>query len=77
MGAAWRSLDPGDCRGAEQLLGIWDAQQARSLRRPVDTVHDHGAVGSELVRKVANVPLRVLVELLLVVASSNFPLKLI
>ena len=71
MWAARGGLDPRDGGGAEQLLGVGDAQQARSLRRPVDPVHNHGTVGSVLVGKVADVAFRVLVELLLVISSTN------
>ena len=77
MWAARGGLDPRDGGGAEQLLGVGDAQQARSLRRPVDPVHNHGTVGSVLVGKVADVAFRVLVELLLVISSTNLPLKLV
>ena len=77
MWAARGGLDPRDGGGAEKLLGVGDAQQARSLRRPVDPVHNHGTVGSVLVGKVADVAFRVLVELLLVISSTNLPLKLV
>ena len=71
MWGARGGLDPRDGGGAEKLLGVGDAQQARSLRRPVDPVHNHGTVGSVLVGKVADVAFRVLVELLLVISSTN------
>ena len=77
MWGARGGLDPRDRGGAEKLLGVGDAQQARSLRRPVDPVHNHGTVGSVLVGKVADVAFRVLVELLLVISSTNLPLKLV
>ena len=77
MWGARGGLDPRDGGGAEKLLGVGDAQQARSLRRPVDPVHNHGTVGSVLVGKVADVAFRVLVELLLVISSTNLPLKLV
>ena len=77
MWGARGGLDPRDGGGAEQLLGVGDAQQARSLRRPVDPVHNHGTVGSVLVGKVADVAFRVIVELLLVISSTNLPLKLV
>ena len=77
MGGARGGLDPRDGGGAEKLLGVGDAQQARSLRRPVDPVHNHGTVGSVLVGKVADVAFRVLVELLLIISSANLPFKLI
>ena len=37
--ASRRGLDPRDRGGTQKLLCIWDAQQARGLRRPVDPVH--------------------------------------
>ena len=77
MWGARGGLDPRNGGGAEKLLGVGDAQQARSLRRPVDPVHNHGTVGSVLVGKVADVAFRVLVELLLVISSTNLPLKLV
>ena len=77
MGAARGGLDPRDGGGAEKLLGVGDAQQARSLRRPVDPVHNHGTVGSVLVGKVADVAFRVLVELLLVISSTNLVMMMI
>ena len=77
MWGARGGLDPRDGGGAEKLLGVGDAQQARSLRRPVDPVHNHGTVGSVLVGKVADVAFRVLVELLLVISSTNLVMMMI
>ena len=75
--ASRRGLDPRDRGRAEKLLCIRDAEQTWGLRRPVDPVHYDRTVGGVLVGKVADVSFRMLVELLLVISSSNFSFKLI
>ena len=77
VGAARRASNPGGGGRSHQSLGIRDAQKPRGLRGPVDAIDNDRAVGSKLVRKVANVSLRELVELILIVSASCFPLKLV